>query len=59
VRLPRELLTDRLRLRQWEDADVEHMPAMDREATTLQVARFRRRWGEDGFSRPPAPLSGS
>jgi RimJ/RimL family protein N-acetyltransferase len=63
VSFPRELLTDRLRLRQWEDRDVdrlawiytdpgylEHMPAMDRQATASQVARFRERWEEDGFS---------
>jgi RimJ/RimL family protein N-acetyltransferase len=63
VSFPRELLTDRLRLRQWEDGDVdrlawiytdpgylEHMPAMDREATASQVARFRERWEKDGFS---------
>jgi RimJ/RimL family protein N-acetyltransferase len=63
VSFPRELLTDRLRLRQWEDRDVdrlaciytdpgylEHMPAMDREATASQVARFRERWEKDGFS---------
>jgi RimJ/RimL family protein N-acetyltransferase len=63
VSFPRELLTDRLRLRQWEDRDVEplaqiytdpgyleHMPVMDAEATAAQVARFRVRWEEDGFS---------
>jgi RimJ/RimL family protein N-acetyltransferase len=63
VSFPRELLTDRLRLRQWEDRDLdrlawiytdpgylEHMPAMDREATASQVARFRERWEKDGFS---------
>ncbi|HEX3607900.1 MAG TPA: GNAT family N-acetyltransferase [Candidatus Dormibacteraeota bacterium] len=61
--IPPELLTDRLHLRQWEDADVdrlariytdpgylEHMPAMDRDATAAQVARFREGWSGDGFS---------
>jgi RimJ/RimL family protein N-acetyltransferase len=59
---PRELLTARMRLRQWRDEDVEplarlyadpgyleHMPALDLDATVAQVDWFRRRWDELGF----------
>jgi RimJ/RimL family protein N-acetyltransferase len=60
--IPLELRTERLLLRQWRDEDVEplhaiyvqpeyleHMPALDLDATRAQVERFRLRWAEEGF----------
>jgi RimJ/RimL family protein N-acetyltransferase len=60
--IPLELRTERLLLRQWRDEDVEplaaiyaqpeyleHMPALDLDATRAQVERFRLRWVEEGF----------
>ncbi len=29
---------------------LEHMPALDRNQTAAQIARFQQRWREDGFS---------
>jgi RimJ/RimL family protein N-acetyltransferase len=56
------VVTERLRLRQWRDDDVEplarlyadpgyleHMSAYDRDETAEQIAFFRRRWDELGF----------
>jgi RimJ/RimL family protein N-acetyltransferase len=61
-RLPAELRTERLLLRQWREDDVEgfaeiyrqpefleHMPALDLDETRVQLERFARRWEEDGF----------
>jgi RimJ/RimL family protein N-acetyltransferase len=61
---PLEVVTERLRLRQWRKDDVaalarlyaepgylEHMPRMTTAQTAEQVARFRLRWEEDGFSQ--------
>ena len=61
-RLPAQLRTERLLLRQWRDDDVEafaeiyrqpeyleHMPPLDLAETRLQLERFTRRWDEDGF----------
>jgi RimJ/RimL family protein N-acetyltransferase len=58
----REITTDRLRLRQWLDHDVEplvriyadpgfleHMTPVDAAGTAAQIERFRRDWTEDGF----------
>jgi len=60
--IPLEVRTERLLLRQWRDEDVEplaaiyaqpefleHMPALDLEATRAQVERFRLRWAIEGF----------
>src|SRR5687767_9456915 len=57
-----ELLTPRLRLRGWTDADVEPMAAIyadpeivryllprDLEATRQQIGAFRKHWAERGF----------
>jgi RimJ/RimL family protein N-acetyltransferase len=62
VRLPAELTTERLLLRQSRDEDVEPlfeiytqpefpetMPAKSREETGEQLDRFRRAWDEDGY----------
>jgi RimJ/RimL family protein N-acetyltransferase len=59
---PREVLTERLRLRQWrpEDAEplfriyldrqyLEHMTPMDLDETAEQVERLSRTWDEEGF----------
>lgn len=61
-RIPLELLTERLLLRQWRPEDAEplaeiyeqpeylaHMPALDLEGTRAQLDRFARRWREDGL----------
>ena len=61
--IPATLRTERLLLRQWRDEDLEplariygqpefleHMPALDVEATREQIQRFRRQWREEGFS---------
>lgn len=58
---PRELLTPRLRLRQWRDDDAvglariaqdpgyqAYMPPLDLSAARDLVARFRERWAETG-----------
>jgi RimJ/RimL family protein N-acetyltransferase len=63
VTIPPELRTERLLLRQWRDDDaeplaaiysqpelLEHMPPMDLDGTRAQIERFRREWGEGGFS---------
>jgi RimJ/RimL family protein N-acetyltransferase len=60
--IPRELETERLRLRQWRDDDVdalweivtqpeylETMPAKTYEETRQQVAVFQARWAADGY----------
>ena len=60
--IPLELRTERLILRQWRDEDVEplaaiyaqpeyleHMPALDLDATRSQVERFRLRLGRGGL----------
>lgn len=62
-RLPGELRTERMLLRQWRDDDVEplaeiyaqpeyleHMPALTLDETRDQIERFRHRWTEDGFA---------
>jgi len=62
-RIPRELLTERMLLRQWQPDDVEplaeiyrqpeflaQMSALDREGTRMQIERFSQRWQDDGFS---------
>jgi RimJ/RimL family protein N-acetyltransferase len=62
VRLPAELTTERLLLRQWRDEDVEPlfeiytqpefletMPAKSCEENGEQLDRFRRAWDEDGY----------
>lgn len=62
--IPTELLTTRLRLRQWRDDDAEalaeiaqdplyqaHMPPLDLDAARDLVARFRRGWEVDGYSQ--------
>ena len=64
MRLPAELRTERLLLRQWRDGDaealfeiytqpeyLETMPAHDLEQTRAQVERFRRAWVVDGYSQ--------
>jgi RimJ/RimL family protein N-acetyltransferase len=61
-RLPPEIRTERLLLRQWraDDAEpfteiyrqpefLEHMPALDRDETRAQLERFARRWEEEGL----------
>jgi RimJ/RimL family protein N-acetyltransferase len=61
--IPRELLTERLLLRQWRDEDaeplaaiygqpefLEHMPALDLDGTRAQIERFARGWEEVGLS---------
>lgn len=61
--VPRELETERVLLRQWEPADVEplaaiyaepefleHMPALDLEATRRQVEQMAADWESVGFS---------
>ena len=61
--IPKELRTERLLLREWREDDVEplaeiyaqpefleHMPPLDLEGTTAQIARFVNAWREDGFS---------
>jgi RimJ/RimL family protein N-acetyltransferase len=61
--LPDEVLTERMRLRQWRDDDVEplaeiyaqpeyteYMPAHSLEETCTQIERFRRLWTEEGFA---------
>jgi RimJ/RimL family protein N-acetyltransferase len=63
-RLPPELETERLRLRQWrpDDAEplaeiytqpefLEHMPPRDVDGVRLQIDRFTRGWHEDGYSQ--------
>jgi len=63
-RLPDELETERLLLRQWRDEDaeqlaeiytqpeyLEHMPARTLHETREQIERFRRRWREDGHAK--------
>jgi RimJ/RimL family protein N-acetyltransferase len=63
-RLPPEVRTDRLLLRQWRDEDVEplaeiyaqpefleHMPGRDLEQTRAYVEQLRRRWADDGFAQ--------
>jgi RimJ/RimL family protein N-acetyltransferase len=63
ARLPPELLTERLYLRQWRDEDaeplaaiyaepafLEHMPSLDLEGTKAQIERFHRQWTDEGFS---------
>lgn len=63
VRLPEEIQTERLLLRQWRSDDAEplaaiyaqpefreHMPALDLDQTRAQVERFARQWDEEGFS---------
>jgi RimJ/RimL family protein N-acetyltransferase len=62
-RLPAELHTERLRLRQWRAEDVEplaeiyaqpefleHMPAVDLDETRAQVETFASQWDAGGFS---------
>jgi RimJ/RimL family protein N-acetyltransferase len=62
-RLPDELRTERLLLRQWRDDDaeplaevyaqpeyLEHMPPQTLAETREQIERFRQRWEEDGFA---------
>jgi hypothetical protein len=62
-RIPREVLTERMLLRQWQPDDVEplaeiyrqpeflaQMSALDREGTRMQIERFSQRWQDDGFS---------
>jgi RimJ/RimL family protein N-acetyltransferase len=62
-RLPAELRTERLLLRQWRDEDVEplaeiyaqpeyleHMRTHDVAGTREQLDRFRRQWREEGLS---------
>ena len=62
-RLPDELRTERMLLRQWRDDDVEalaeiytqpeyleHMPAHTVEQTREQIERFRHLWAEEGFA---------
>jgi RimJ/RimL family protein N-acetyltransferase len=62
-RLPDEICTERLLLRQWRDDDVEslaeiyaqreyleHMPARTLDQTREQIERFRRLWAEEGFA---------
>jgi RimJ/RimL family protein N-acetyltransferase len=62
VRLPAELRTERLLLRQWRDDDLDPlyeiytqpeflltMPRKDRDETAAQLDRFRRAWQEDGY----------
>jgi RimJ/RimL family protein N-acetyltransferase len=64
VRLPAELRTRRLLLRQWRDEDsaplfeiysqpeyLETMPVLDLDQTRAQVERFRRAWADDGYSQ--------
>jgi RimJ/RimL family protein N-acetyltransferase len=61
--IPRELLTERLLLRQWREEDalglaeihaqpefLEHMPSLDLDGTLQQIARFEEGWRSDGFS---------
>jgi len=61
-RIPRQLLTERLLLRQWLPEDVAplaeiyqqpeylaHMPALDLEGTRIQLDRFAQRWQQDGL----------
>ena len=62
ARIPSELRTERLLLRQWRDEDAEplaaiyrqpgylaHMPAHDLDGVRAQIERFRRGWREDGL----------
>ena len=62
MRLPAEVATARLRLRQWRDDDVhalhaiyeqpeylQTMPALTLEETRVQLDRFRQRWQDDGY----------
>src|SRR5262249_27008186 len=62
-RLPDEIETERLLLRQWRDEDLEplaeiyvqpeyvaFMRARTRDETREQIERFRRLWAEDGFA---------
>jgi ribosomal-protein-alanine N-acetyltransferase len=62
VRLPAELTTERLLLRQWRDHDAETlhgiytqpeylatMPPLTLEETRAQVGRFKQRWQDDGY----------
>ena len=71
-RLPDEVRTERLLLRQWRDDDAEplaeiyaqpgyaeHMPAHTLEETREQIERFRRRWIEDGLAHWAAEESAS
>ena len=64
MRLPAELSTERLLLRQWRDDDagplheiytqpafLETMPPVDLDRTHAQLERFRRAWLEDGYSQ--------
>ncbi|MEA2271539.1 MAG: hypothetical protein QOI98_247 [Solirubrobacteraceae bacterium] len=64
IRVPAEVRTERLLLRQWRADDVdalyeiytqpeflETMPALDRDRTAAQIELFSRRWEEDGFSQ--------
>ncbi len=61
-RIPLELLTERMLLRQWRPDDLEplfelyqqpeflvHMSPLDLAGTRAQIERFRLRWTEDGF----------
>lgn len=60
--IPRELMTERLLLRQWRDEDavplheiyvqpefLATMPAKTLDETREQLERFRRAWDEDGY----------
>jgi RimJ/RimL family protein N-acetyltransferase len=62
LRIPFELYTERMLLRQWRTEDVEplaeiyeqpeflaHMPSLDLDGTRDQLVRFKRRWVDDGF----------
>jgi RimJ/RimL family protein N-acetyltransferase len=61
--VPRELVTERLLLRQWREEDAEplaeiyaqpefreHNPALDLDQTSTQILRFSLEWRHDGFS---------
>lgn len=61
-RVPLELLTERMLLRQWRPEDLQplfeiyrqpeflsHMPALDLNGTREQIRRFTQRWADDGF----------
>src|SRR5256885_15146108 len=63
TRLPAEVRTERLLLRQWRDEDaeplaaiyaqpeyVEFMPARTLEQTRDQIERFRTLWAEEGIA---------
>jgi RimJ/RimL family protein N-acetyltransferase len=63
TRVPLELRTERLLLRQWRDDDavplaeiyarpefLVHMPPLDLDGTRAQIERFRHGWTTDGLS---------